>query len=486
MGFAENLNGATSCKRLWLGICCSFHLLTLAHSTLPVETYAGYEVDWMSSIIRAAKDEINLLKTLVDSQLVDEPVRPRIPCRFAADINFTSYDPGWVALPVGYPATGKGFFAQDAEKKAMRVLTIRDFPGMGQLYTNLTALVLENASYHITGGNDPICRQLHLFGQQRYSDFFSWAADPDLSEYIGQRVVAGRACNLWILRSTHQSKISLCADGNAPVELNMTLPKNNSGGTSFNISYQFGPLKATPVPEQFEKPQICDKPAPPCENGRGLDPVVLDAYIFHPGMTAGDYNIEDQNVADLAGDAIFICVDRLQKETSFIDHNYTLISRYNLEVSPAFGQYALCNGYPDTKPPGPSCTGGDSRLVGRQAPSSVGDGESRCAADNPLGFWFTLPKGGRCPPGQRASRDAWASGCTWSVQKRLKTIQQSCLLKEHGFLKYCMVDAVERKGFARTNQVLQAAFASEDPSTGGCADVGGPGAHGRSKSMVVV
>ena len=275
--------------------------------------------------------------------------------------------------------------------------------------------------------------------------------------------------------------------GNAPVELNMSLPKNNSGGTSFNISYQFGPLKATPpVPEQFEKPQICDKPAPPCENGRGLDPVVLDAYIFHPGMTAGDYNIEDQNVADLAGDAIFICVDRLQKETSFIDHNYTLISRYHLEVSPAFGQYALCNGYPDTKPPGPSCSGGDSRLVGRQAPSSVGEGESRCAADNPLGFWFTLPKGGRCPPGQRPSRDAWASGCTWSVQKRLKTIQQSCLLKEHGFLKYCMADAVERKGFARTNQVLQAAFASEDPSTGGCADVGGPGAHGRSESMVVV
>ena len=78
-------------------------------------------------------------------------------------------------------------------------------------------------------------------------------------------------------------------------------------------------------------------------------------------------------MADLMGDALFICMDCLSNQTSFIDHNYSLhlertisigalnprISRYTLEVSPAFGQqlgcfrhhescqrYALCNGYP--------------------------------------------------------------------------------------------------------------------------------------------
>ena len=63
--------------------------------------------------------------------------------------------------------------------------------------------------------------------------------------------------------------------------------------------------------------------------------------MFHPGISAGDYNIEDkqkrnnckplhsciqdQNIADLMGDALFICMDCLQKQKSFIDHNYTLL-----------------------------------------------------------------------------------------------------------------------------------------------------------------
>ena len=38
-------------------------------------------------------------------------------------------------------------------------------------------------------------------------------------------------------------------------------------------------------------------------------------YIFHPGMSVEDYNIEDQNVADLAGDAAFICMDWLFHES---------------------------------------------------------------------------------------------------------------------------------------------------------------------------
>ena len=56
------------------------------------------------------------------------------------------------------------------------------------------------------------------------------------------------------------------------------------------------------------------------------------------------------------------------------------------------------------------------------------------------------------------------------MQKRLKTIHQDSLFK-HDYLKISMTDAHERKGFARTSHALKAAFASEDPSIGGCADV---------------
>jgi len=468
-------------------VICGLHLLqTFAHPALSVEQYPGHEVRWVlkeaSGLIKAAEEEIKHVEPQ-GSQLRDEPARPHVPGRFSADIRFTSFD-------TGYPAIGNGFFAQDLNEKALRSETLRPFPGTEQLLTNMTSLILGDESYDITGGNHAICRQLPMFGQQRFADMFSWAANPSLSEYVGKRVVAGKACTLWQLRMPNKTApaMTLCSDGDAPIELNMSLAMNNSGGgmKSFNVSYQFGPLtEGSKVPEQlFVKPAICDEFIPPCENGRGLEPILLDAYVFHPGISAGDYNIEDQNVADLQGDALFICMDCLQNQKSFIDHNYTLISRYTLEVSPAFGQYALCNGYPDTKPPGPSCIGGDPRLVGKEAPFFAGDGELRCVAESPIGFWFGLPKGGRCPPGQTPSKDAWRSGCTWSVQKRLKTIHQACLLKDHDYLQYCKADVLEKKGFPRSVKALQAAFASEDPSAGGCKDIGGPDEH--SESVVVV
>merc|ERR1712232_1083429 len=106
------------------------------------------------------------------------------------------------------------------------------------------------------------------------------------------------------------------------------------------------------------------------------------------------------------------------KNNSWIDHNYSRISRYMLKVSPSYGQYGLCNGYPDTDPPGPYCFGGDERLVGREAPLFVGEGELRCATSSPVGFWFALPKAGRCARGQVPSDGAAKSGCTWAVERR--------------------------------------------------------------------
>jgi len=204
--------------------------------------------------------------------------------------------------------------------------------------------------------------------------------------------------------------------------------------------------------------------------------VAIDAYVFHPGMSAIDYDIADQDVADLAGDVDFICSDVLNPDRngSFVDHNYTRISRYSLLVSPAFGQYALCNGYPDTDPAGPLCFGGDSRLVGREAPFFFGEGESRCAAGSRIGFWYSLPRAGRCDPGEKPSQDAWRSGCTWASLRRLKTIDQDCLLKQQKLPERCMADIREGLGLHRSSGTLELAFASDDLVKGGCPDIGGP------------
>lgn len=457
-------------------------LLTLASPAFRAEQYPGYEVRQVlqeaGDFVRAAQEALGRRTEALQSP--DEPSRPSVPHRFSSNITFMSGD-------LGFPSQGSGLFAQDADQKAMRVETMRPFDFVEGWVTNMTTLTLANASYDVTGGSLPVCRQLAMLRVQRFSDLFSWAANPLLSEYGGQHQVDGRQCSLWHLHAQNQS-MTLCASGDFPVELNMSIfLKSSTGGRKFNTTYRFGPLNlGSEVPQfLFSKPSICGSLAPACENGRGLEPVQMDAYVFHPGLSAADYNLEDQNVADLAGDALFICMDRLRSQTtSFIDHNYSLISRYTLQVSPAFGQYGLCNGYPDTQPPGPFCAGGDPRLVGKERPGFVGDGEGRCAATSPIGFWLGLPKAGHCPPGQSPTKDAWVGGCTWSVQKRIKTIQQTCLLKDHDYLKFCKADFVEKRGFPRSMAALEAAFASEDPSKGGCKDVGGP--HDQSESTFIV
>lgn len=368
-------------------------------------------------------------------------------------------------------------YAYNLDRKALRMeADMQEFFLARELNLTSTNIRLTTAkgTFQVTGGKDAICRS---FGRGiGFHDQFSWAANPLLSAFEGAETVHGRPCNRWRLRAPAvATQISLCADGDEPVQLSIKSPMTQ--GQFFNLTY--GELTAVgPAvdPSLFVVPSACDGPAPPCAAARGLGPREVEVYVFHPGMSAVDYDIADQNVADLDGDALFICSDALQpqRNSSFVDHNYTRISRYTLLVSPAFGQYGLCNGYPDTAPPGPICLGGDARLVGREAPLFAGDGELRCAAESPIGFWYSLPRSGQCPPGQSPGANAWREGCTWSVQKRLKTVDQNCLLKKHRLPDKCVMDLTTGKGFGSSAQALGLAFASENVSAGGCPDIGGP------------
>ena len=265
-----------------------------------------------------AAEELQHFHGKLPSAKPSEPQRPRVPRRFRADTKFWS-NPAMAAV-------GPGMFAQDADEKVLRIEEVRSFPFGKQYFSNL---LLATEAYTITGGNHSICRQLPMFGMQKFVDIFAWAANPLLSEYAGERTVAGRGCSQWQLRSKNHS-LSLCADGDIPVELNMS---SSISGIPSATSYQFGPLvTGDQVPQSlFVKPAACEELAPPCESGRGKGPVLLEAYVFHPAMSTGDYNIEDQDIADLEGDAFFICADRMMNQSSStIDHNYTRISHYLL------------------------------------------------------------------------------------------------------------------------------------------------------------
>eukprot|EP00439_Symbiodinium_sp_Y106_P072454 s2796_g13.t1 len=458
---------------------CLFQLLAVAESSLLDQ----FGIDMFFPIQKAAEAAEMAKRTSLGSfeASPDEPARPKVPRRFGATMSV-------VTTSVGVPAQGRGYFAQDVDLKASRMEIVAPYL-LPQVTTNMTTLSVGNHTWIETGGSQhsqAMCRTIPMFGPQGFEDMFSWASDPAISEYVGQSSVAGRSCAQWRLRSSSSIiNETLCADGDIPVELNISM-KSSAGGVTkeSHASYRFDPLSTEVDSSLLEKPSICDHVAPPCENGRGVGPVTLDAYVFHPGLSAIDYSIEDQNVADLRGDALFICFDLMSNQSSFADHNYSLISRYSLQLSPAFGQYSACNGYPDTKPKGPVCIGGDTRLTGKEAPFFGGEGESRCADESPIGFWYSLPKAGHCPPGQAPSTTASESGCTWSIIKRAKTIHQTCLIKDHNFLASCKADFAQ-KDFARSTAALSAAFESEDFSKGGCPDIGGPESKEDVTSFVV-
>lgn len=102
----------------------------------------------------AYEEAVGIVRVSKDLKLDDEPARPTVPARFSAPINYTSFDTGFLQ-------TGKGFFAQDADEKAMRVETIRHTLGM-DLPSNMTTLIRGNKSYNMNGGDHAICRQVAL------------------------------------------------------------------------------------------------------------------------------------------------------------------------------------------------------------------------------------------------------------------------------------------------------------------------------------
>ena len=136
----------------------------------------------------------------------------------------------------------------------------------------------------------------------------------------------------------------------------------------------------------------------------------------------------------------------------------------------SYGQYRLCNGYPGL------CFGLEDFEMGRQLPygSKNVPFSGQCTPNAESGNWFSHTKLGKCADGVKPA----AGVCSWRVVRRVKTIDLKCLAEDAGMKAACLADykahpLVPPLPFTKwiyneSLPVFEKAFASEDPSQGGC------------------
>lgn len=98
----------------------------------------------------------------------------------------------------------------------------------------------------------------------------------------------------------------------------------------------------------------------------------------------------------------------------------------------------------------------------------------QCTANTQSGSWLSHTAGGKCPDGQSVKEGI----CTWRPVSLVKTIDLECLSKQAGMRKACIADIIAAGGkipvpfqdwiYNRSLPIFLGAFASDDPSQGGC------------------
>jgi len=136
-------------------------------------------------------------------------------------------------------------------------------------------------------------------------------------------------------------------------------------------------------------------------------------------------------------------------------------------MNTTFGQYEVCNFA--------QCFGGAEDRIGKEASTGVGYKGNQCQPNLDLGNWYSLPPydASLCPGygnGPIGINGSIWFGCGWSVVEKVKTINGSCLIEVHDFIKVgCLADF--SFPFSAATKIWQAAFASDDPTQGGCPDI---------------
>ena len=289
---------------------------------------------------------------------------------------------------------------------------------------------------------------------------FGWLV---FAKYGGERTYEGVAASAWELTlPAHVSSFLLLtrAGTNTPLffEQNVTL---RSG--AYSNSYRFLDFTAGGElpglwdgfdPEEYRHPKPCPLKGPSLP-----PPTNQTIFIFHPRH---QFNITRQDNGDLRGDAFFVCQDLFTNSSKRPGEDYQWITQWTLEHVPRYGQYQNCNGYPN-----PVCIGAEDFWVGHEAAIGMGQPNGgRCARNQLVGEWFSLPLGGQCRGGARPD----GTNCTWRAS-RVKTIDAQCLFG-HGYVQRCLED--RRAPFVSAEKLFTQAFASIDPAAAGCPALPGP------------
>jgi hypothetical protein len=361
--------------------------------------------------------------------------RPRVAPQFVSSIS------------VNTPSfQGAGRFEFDLPNQRLNQ-TINS-PWFGGYSLNTSAILLNTSAHNFINGR---CAEINgtVFG-----DPFGWLV---LAKFSGTVTLGpeyhSRTCNFWNFSvPTENVSLALCLESNDTIPVLWTIEEQ--GLLEFLYFYQdFSPIQ--PPAEDFILPKNCFEKAPLCAGGAVVE---VDSFVFHP---QNQFDLINEDVADLLGDTVFICVDF--NNTGF-DH-YAWVSRYTLQMWSGWGEYALCN-RPSPNETG-VCVGKETFSVGREAAYGIKDQCGQCTNNDDVGNWYSLPTAGLCnSDSQPLGPDASKGQCSWRVLKRLKTIDGVCLLKTNGMASSCSQEF--DYPFAQSRAILLQSFESDDPSQGGC------------------
>jgi len=340
------------------------------------------------------------------------------------------------------------------ESSAMRVMAIvEDLPFNGtENRLNITTILASNASFlEISGRCQP------LPDKDKFAPMWGWLK---YAKQLGNMTIDNRPCNLYGLEvPTQNLTMSVCIDavtGRVPVSFNISMP-------SYSADSIYGPdihEGLTPSDKEMLKiPDRCSEKPPICDGGEASE---LDVFIFHP---ANQFDLDNENVADLRGDTAFICLDAISGHTAA--DAYQWVSRYTLQVWSGWGDYGECN-RPSPHEPG-ECISFEDFAVGREASFGFKASAGQCSNNSDIGSWFSLPRDGMCQNDTQVLGVEGDGHCSWRVLEKVKTINGSCLLTDQGMLDSCISEAT--MPFVKTESVLLSAFTETDPSKGGCPDI---------------
>jgi hypothetical protein len=281
----------------------------------------------------------------------------------------------------------------------------------------------------------------------KYSDWYSWLP---YAKYGGQQVFNGTMCDVWELSGgagpySYSNLMAVRHDNNS-------IPQYFSAESSYkNTTSRTQFTYIDFLPNQQFSSDFFDIPWECAGNGRvcqGSGVQVRDDFVrFHE---PNNYDLANQNVGDVLGDATFLCSSLLGN----LEPAYQWVSQFQVQVNTSWGNYGLCNFG--------NCWGLNQQLVGREASSGIAPLGGQCARDTAYGVWYSMPALGQCAAGQSVGDN----GCTWKTLQRLKTIDSDCLVKQHDFLDVCEKDGCFP--FSNAAKILQNALDHENPALGGC------------------